>query len=138
MHGVHHPSADIDRLYAPCSDGGTGLQQIESTYQSCIVRLNCYLADSSNPFIQMIRKCDSGKSSHSIKRIACRFIAQLWRSLASDDKSQSLYRNASISVEGGFEQAPETRCETLPYVLQFSSCAVLEREAYARAVSPSH
>ena len=38
------------------------------------------------------------------------------------------------------------RCKTLPYVLQFSSCAVpefssyavLEWEAYARAVSPSH
>ena len=58
-HGVHHPSADVDRLYASCSDGGRGLQQIESTYQSCIVRLNCYLADSSDPFIQMIRECDS-------------------------------------------------------------------------------
>ena len=49
MHGVHHPAADVDRLYAPCSDGGRGLQQIESTYQSCIVGLNCYLADSSDP-----------------------------------------------------------------------------------------
>ena len=99
MHGVHHPSADVDRLYAPCSDGGRGLQQIESTYQFCIVRLNCYLAGSSDPFIQMIWECDSGKSSHWIKCMACHFIAQLWRSLASDDKSQSLHRNASISVE---------------------------------------
>ena len=72
------------------------------------MRLNCYLADSSDPFIQMIRECDSGKSSHSIKRMACRFTAQLRRSLASDDKSKSLHMNASISVEGGFEQAPET------------------------------
>ena len=44
MHGVHHPSADVDRLYAPCSDGGRGLQQIESTYQS----------------LQMTWECDSG------------------------------------------------------------------------------
>ena len=56
----------------------------------------------------MIQECDSGKSSHSIKRIACRFTAQLQRSLASNDKSQSLHRNASISAEGGFEQALET------------------------------
>ena len=40
--------------------------------------------------------------------MACRFTAQLQRSLASDDKSQNLHRNASISVEGGFEQALET------------------------------
>ena len=88
--------------------GGRGLQQVESTYQSCIVRLNCYVADSSDHFIQMIRECDSAKSSHSIKRMACRFTAQLRRSPASDDKSQRLHKNASISVEGGFEQAPET------------------------------
>ena len=72
------------------------------------MRLNCYLADSSDPFMQMIRECDSGKSSHSIKRMAGRFTAQLRMSLASDNKSQNLHRNASISVEGGFEQPPET------------------------------
>ena len=31
--------------------------------------------------------------------MACRFTVQLRRSLASDDKLQSLHRNASISVE---------------------------------------
>ena len=81
MHGVHHPAADVDRLYASCSDGGRGLQQIESTSQSCIVRLNCYLADSSDPFMQMIRECDSGESLHLIKHMACHFTAQLQRSL---------------------------------------------------------
>ena len=102
------------------------------------MRLNCYLADSSDPLIQMIRECDSKKSSHSIKRMACCFTAQVRRSLASNDKSQSLHKNESILVEGGFEQAPKTRCETLPYVLQFSSCVILEQETSARAVLPSH
>ena len=108
MHGVHHPSADVDRLYAPCSDGGRGLQQIESAYKSCIVRLNCYLADRSDPLMNIIRECDSRKSSHSIECMACRFTAQLRRSLASDERFQNLHRNASISVECDFEQASET------------------------------
>ena len=108
MHGVRHPAADVDRLYAPCSDGGRGLQQIESTYQSCIVRMTCYLADNSDPFMQMMRECDSGKSSHSIKRMACRFIAQLQSILDVDKESKNLHRNASNSVKGGFAQAPET------------------------------
>ena len=69
------------------------------------MRLNCYLADSSDPFMQMIRECDSGKSSQPIKHMACRFTAQLRRSLASDNKSQNLHRNASISVEGGLHVA---------------------------------
>ena len=28
MHGVHHPAADVDRLYAPCSDGGRGYNRL--------------------------------------------------------------------------------------------------------------
>ena len=96
---LHHPSADADQLYASCSDGGRELQQIESTYQSCIVKLNSYLADSSDPFIQMIGECDF-ENLHSC------FTAQLQRSVASDFKSQSLHRNVSILFEGGFEEAP--------------------------------
>ena len=36
MHGVHHPLADVDRLCAPCNEGGRGggLQQIEAMYKS--------------------------------------------------------------------------------------------------------
>ena len=135
MHGVHHPSADVDRLYAPCSDGGRGLQQIESTYQSCIVRLNCYLADSSDPF--MTRECDSGKSSHSIKRMACRFMHSCGGVLLRTT-SRRAYTGMHPSRLKVVSSKRLNRCETLPYVLQFSSCAVLEREAYARAVSPSH
>ena len=58
--------------------------------------------------MQVIRERDCGKYSHSINRMACRFTEQLQMSLALDDKSQNLHRNASISFKGGFEQAPET------------------------------
>ena len=51
MHGVLHPSADVDRLYAPCNEGGRGLQQIEAMYKSCIVGFECYLRDSSDPYM---------------------------------------------------------------------------------------
>ena len=37
MHGVHHISADVDRLYAPYNEGGRGLQQIEAMHKSCIL-----------------------------------------------------------------------------------------------------
>ena len=85
MHGVHHPSADVDRLYAPCNEGGRGLQQIEAMYKSCTVGLECYLRDSSDPYMQLVHECDSGRSRYSIKSMACRFTAQLRRDLAKDD-----------------------------------------------------
>ena len=107
MHGVHHPSADVDRLYAPCNEGGRGLQQIEAMYKSCIVGLECYLRDSNYPYMQLVYECDSGRSRYSIKSMACRFTAQLRRDLAKDDTSQSLHGSGTVASDGVFEQAPQ-------------------------------
>ena len=107
MHGVHHPSADVDRLYAPCNEGGRGLQQIEAMYKSCIVGLECYLRDSSDPYMQLVYECDSGRSRYSIKSMACRFTAQLRRDLAKDDMSQNLHGSGTVASDGVFEQAPQ-------------------------------
>ena len=90
-HGVHHPAADVDRLYAMCTKGGRGLQQIESTYQSCIVGLDCYLHNSSDLFMQMVQEYDARRSSHSIQCMARQSTGQLQGSLAKNNKSQSLH-----------------------------------------------
>ena len=87
MQGVHHPSADVDRLYAPCNEEGRGLQQIEAMYKFCIGGLECYLRNSSYPYMQIVYECDSGRSRYSIRSMACRFTAQLQRDLAKDDTS---------------------------------------------------
>ena len=96
MHRVHHPSADVNQLYDPCNEGGQGLQQIEAMYKSCIVRLECYLRDSSDPYMQIVFECDSGRSRYSIKSMACRFTAQLLRDLANDT-SQSLHGIGTVA-----------------------------------------
>ena len=106
MHGVHHPSADVDRLYVPCTEGGWGLQQIEAMYKSCIVGLVCYLGDSSDRYMQLVYECDSGRPRYSIKRVARRFTAQLQGYLARDDASQSLHGSGTVASDGVFEQAP--------------------------------
>ena len=106
MHGVHHPSADVDRLYAPCHEGGRGLQQIESTYQSSIVGLERYLSNSSDPFMQLVHECDSGRSPYSIKRMARQFTVLLRKSLATDDTLQKARRNGNATSESDFEEAP--------------------------------
>ena len=99
MHDVHHLAADVDQLYALCTKSGQGLQLIESTYQSCIVGLDCYLRSSSDHFMQMIQKCDTGRSSHSIQRIA---------RLSKDNKLQSLHGSGTIMSGGVFKQASQT------------------------------
>ena len=34
MYKVHHPKADIDRLYVKRKEGGTGLVQVEAAYKA--------------------------------------------------------------------------------------------------------
>ena len=106
VYGVHHPSADVDRLYAPCNEGGRGLQQIEAMYKSCIVELDCYLRDSSDPYMQLVYECDSGRARYSIKHMARRFTVQLQGDPARDDSSQALHGSGTVVSDGLFEQAP--------------------------------
>ena len=117
MHGVHHPATDVDRLYALCIEGGHGLQQIESMYQSCIAGLDCYLHNSSDLFMQMVQECDARRYSHSIRRMAHQFTAQVQNSLSKDNTSQSLQESGTILCDGVFEQAPHT------YAKHFCACS---------------
>ena len=111
MHGVHHPSADVDRLYAPCREGGRGLQQIESTYQSCIVGLERYLRNTSDPYMQMVYECDSGRSPYSIKRMARQFTERLQSDLATDDTLQNAHGNCAANSESVFAEASRMDAE---------------------------
>ena len=37
---MHHPKADVDRLYIPRKAGGRGLVQLEITYKTTTIGLN--------------------------------------------------------------------------------------------------
>jgi len=43
MYKMHHPKADIDRLYVKRKGGGRGLLQIEATYKAEIINIAEYL-----------------------------------------------------------------------------------------------
>jgi len=43
MYKMHHPKADIDRLYANRKEGGRGLVQIEAAYKAEIINIAEYL-----------------------------------------------------------------------------------------------
>jgi hypothetical protein len=43
MYKVHHPKADIDRLYIKREGGGRGLVQVEAAYKAEIINIAQYL-----------------------------------------------------------------------------------------------
>ena len=43
MYKMHHPKADIDRLYVKRKEGGGGLVQVEAVYKAEIINIEQYL-----------------------------------------------------------------------------------------------
>ena len=43
MYKMHHPKADIDRLYVKRKEGGWGLMQVEAAYKAEIINIAEYL-----------------------------------------------------------------------------------------------
>ena len=53
--GMHHPKADVDRLYLPRTSGGRGLIQLELTLKTTTVGLDAYLQKTKDRLLQIVR-----------------------------------------------------------------------------------
>ena len=62
---MHHPKADIHRLYLPRSSGGRGLTQLELSYKTSTIGLFRYLNLSDDWMLQLALKHEK-KGLHSV------------------------------------------------------------------------
>ncbi|XP_030762164.1 uncharacterized protein LOC115886977 [Sitophilus oryzae] len=78
---LHHPAADIDRLYVSRLEGGRGLIQLESLLKSSVIATANYLkSDSGDPLKQMLADWDRNQApSLSLQRKAEQFQQELYR-----------------------------------------------------------
>lgn len=70
MGGIHHPNADVHRLYIKRKDGGRGLIELESAYNSSIVGLNAYIRQGKDKFTRLVKEYDQEKNLYSIHKEA--------------------------------------------------------------------
>ena len=66
MAKMHHPQADVDRLYILRKAGGRGLVQLEITYKTTTIGLNTYLNNKDDYLFKIGRDHDRGKKTMSI------------------------------------------------------------------------
>ena len=61
MYKVHHPKADIDRLYVKRKEGGRGLVQVEGAYKAEITNIAEYLNTNYkvDPFVYFVKSFES-------------------------------------------------------------------------------
>ena len=74
---MHHPKADVDRLYIPRKAGGRGLVQLEITYKTTTIGLNTYLNNKDDNLLKIARDHDSGKKTMSIHHQAEKYGREL-------------------------------------------------------------
>lgn len=68
MGGMHHPKADVDRLYIKRRNGGRGLIELQSAFEIAIVGLSDYLNLEKDKFCRMVKAHESTKAKYSIEK----------------------------------------------------------------------
>ena len=74
---MHHPKADVERLYIPRSEGGRGLMQLEINFKSTTIGLHKYLATTDDWMLQLVLSYETKKKAHSISKQSEKFSQEL-------------------------------------------------------------
>ena len=77
MAKMHHPKADVDRLYIPRRAGGRGLVQLETTYKTTTIGLDTYLNNKDDYLLKIAKDHDRGKKTMSIHHQAAKYSREL-------------------------------------------------------------
>ena len=51
---MHHPKADVERLYFPRREGGRGLIQLEMNFKTTAIGLHKYLSTNNDWILQLV------------------------------------------------------------------------------------
>ena len=80
MYKIHHPKADIDRLYVKRKEGGRGLVQIEAAYKAEIINIAEYLNTNykRDQFVNIVKSQESPQPNmNSIFKTAAKITEEL-------------------------------------------------------------
>ena len=70
INGMHHPRADVQRLYVERKNGVRGLLEVWSVYQQAVLGLSEYIESENSRLIQIVKLIDSLKKKYSLLKEA--------------------------------------------------------------------
>jgi len=91
MYKMHHPKADIDRLYVKGKEGGRGLVQIEAAYNAEIINIAEYLNTNykEDQFVNIAKSHESTQpNTNSIIKTAANITEELSQPNEKSDAKQ--------------------------------------------------
>ena len=100
---MHHPKADIDRIYLPRKEGGRGLIQLEMSYKTTTTGLDTYIQNNYDWMIQLVNQHERNKKLHSVTKEAQRYRREL-NLEDSDNVDATIPTKAAKSSKGKAKQ----------------------------------
>jgi hypothetical protein len=91
MYKLHHPKADIDRLYVKSKEGGRGLVQVEVAYKTEIINITEYLNTKykGDQFVNIVKNHESTQpNKNSIVKLAAKITEDLSQLNGKNDAKQ--------------------------------------------------
>jgi hypothetical protein len=91
MYKMHHPKADIDRLYVKRKEGGRGMVQVEAAYKAEVINIAEYLNTNykEDQFVNIIKTHESTQPNmNSIIKSAAKIIEELSQLNGKSDAKQ--------------------------------------------------
>ena len=70
LNRMHHPKADVSRMYIPRKEGGQGMINLEINYKTTTIRLNSYLESSEDRMLHAVLQHEKKKKLHSVVKEA--------------------------------------------------------------------
>jgi hypothetical protein len=123
MHHMHHPKADVIRIYLPRAEGGRGLQQLENGYKIATIGLKCYLENTNELMLKCVNQHDKAKKLYSINKHDDKFRKEI--QLEFDKKVVS--------------DAPTEQAKSIKAQAKKISAATVKTEAGAKTITwPVH
>ena len=77
IHRMHHPKADVQRLYVPRSEGGRGLLNLENSYKISTIGLNTYLQSSTEWTLRCVDQHHKNIKLYSISKQSIEFSKEI-------------------------------------------------------------
>ena len=107
VYKLHHPKADIDKLYVKRKEGGRRLVQIETAYKAEIINIAEYLNTNykENQFVNIVKSHESTQPNmNSIIKTAAKITEELNQSYEKSDTKQDGIQHTKARLEASLKK----------------------------------
>jgi hypothetical protein len=133
MYKIHHPKANINRLYVKRKEGGRGLSQIEAAYKTEIINIAEYLNKryKEDQFVNIITSHDSSQPHmNSTATAAVKITDELSQSNKKNDMKQDGTQNTKVRLAEPLKEKWENKVMHGQYIRSIDKQLISEGDTF--------